>query len=90
MNRLQNKSVFVTAAGMGIGRASAIAMAQEGATVYASDIDRPSLDSLAEEHSNIHCVELDVRDANAIERLPSRVPVPDVILTVQDLFTTER
>ena len=79
MNRLQNKTVFVTAAGMGIGRASVIAMAQEGAMVYASDIDKPSLESLAEEHSSIRCIELDVRDARAIERLRNQVPVPNAI-----------
>ena len=40
MNRLKQKTVFMTAAGMGIGRACAIAMAHEGAIVYASDIDK--------------------------------------------------
>ncbi len=69
----------MTAAGMGIGRASAIAMAEEGARVYASDIHRPSLDSLAEENSNISILELDVRDSQAIRKLPEQVPVPNVL-----------
>lgn len=79
MGRLANKTVFMTAAGMGIGRASAIAMANEGARVYASDIHRPSLDSLAEESSNISVIELDVTDSRAISELPKIVPVPDVL-----------
>ena len=79
MGRLVNKNVFMTAAGMGIGRASAIAMALEGATVYASDIDVPSLDSLKQQSDNIRCLELDVTDADAIARLPDSIPTPDVI-----------
>ena len=79
MNRLENKKVFMTAAGMGIGRASAIAMAEEGATVYASDIDLPSLESLEKENSNIQCLQLDVTDSDAIAKLPQSVPTPDAI-----------
>ncbi|MCK5517484.1 MAG: SDR family NAD(P)-dependent oxidoreductase, partial [Desulfobulbaceae bacterium] len=37
--RLAGKKVLVTAAGQGIGRASALAMAAEGATVIATDIN---------------------------------------------------
>ncbi|MEO1495477.1 MAG: SDR family NAD(P)-dependent oxidoreductase, partial [Pseudomonadota bacterium] len=44
--RLEGKTVVATAAGAGIGRASAIAMAREGATVYATDIDEAALESL--------------------------------------------
>ena len=79
MGRLANKTVFMTAAGMGIGRASAIAMAHEGATVYASDIDEASLLSLARESDNIVIHRLDVTDSNAIAALPRHVPVPDVL-----------
>ena len=79
MGRLQGKIVFMTAAGMGIGRASAIAMAREGAEVWASDIDQPSLDSLNQESDHIHCIQLDVTDSAAIARLPETVPTPDVI-----------
>ncbi len=69
----------MTAAGMGIGRASAIAMANEGARVYASDIHLPSLQSLAAENSNIITLQLDVTDAEAIRKMPERVPLPDVL-----------
>lgn len=79
MGRLENKTVFMTAAGMGIGRACAIAMAKENALVYASDIDQPSLDSLGQQSGNIETLKLDVTDSAAIAKLPEQVPVPDVI-----------
>lgn len=79
MDRLTGKTVFMTAAGMGIGRASAIAMAREGAKVFASDIDQPSLDTLSQESGNIQCLQLDVTDAASIYRLPDIVPTPNVI-----------
>ena len=79
MARLSNKIVFMTAAGMGIGRASALAMANEGAQVFATDIDQPSLDSLVSECPEITALRLDVTDAQAIKQMLQLVPVPDVI-----------
>ena len=43
---LEKKHVLVTAAGQGIGRASAIAFARAGATVVATDINTEALASL--------------------------------------------
>ena len=37
--RLENKNIVVTAAAQGIGRATAIAFAKEGANVIATDIN---------------------------------------------------
>lgn len=71
--------MVMTAAGMGIGRACAIAMAEEGAKVYATDIDQPSLDSLSEVSPNLECLQLDVTDAAAIKALLGRVPTPDAL-----------
>ena len=48
--RLANKRALVTAAGQGIGRAPALAMAAEGAEVYATDIDGDSLAGLSGEN----------------------------------------
>ena len=45
--RLQNKRALVTAAGNGIGLASALAMAREGAEVWATDINQDALAQLA-------------------------------------------
>jgi 2-keto-3-deoxy-L-fuconate dehydrogenase len=49
MNRLANKRALVTAAGQGIGRASALAMAREGAEVWATDVNEAALRSLLTE-----------------------------------------
>ena len=45
--RLQGKIAFCTASGAGIGRATAIAFAREGARVIASDIDLNALKGLS-------------------------------------------
>ena len=49
MNRLTKKRALVTAAGQGIGRASALAMAREGAEVWATDVNEAALQSLLAE-----------------------------------------
>ena len=64
--RLQGKRAFVTAAAAGIGRASALAFAREGATVIATDIDAAGLVTLAKEHPAITTRVLDARDFEAI------------------------
>ena len=46
--RLLGKRVLVTAAGQGIGRASALAMADQGAQVFATDVNEAALATLAE------------------------------------------
>src|ERR1700681_4201635 len=46
-DRLKGKRAFVTAGAAGIGRASALAFAREGATVFATDIDEKGLAALA-------------------------------------------
>ena len=47
--RLLGKRVLVTAAGQGIGRASALAMANQGAQVFATDVNEAALSSLTQE-----------------------------------------
>ena len=51
MSNLEGKTVLVTAAGQGIGRASALAFRRAGATVLATDINAGALASLAEKAS---------------------------------------
>lgn len=77
--RLAEKTVFITAAGQGIGRASALAMAREGARVHATDIDEQALVTLAAEHDAIETSVLDVRDAAAIERYAANIGSVDVL-----------
>lgn len=69
----------MTAAGAGIGRATAIAMANEGAVVYATDVDRGALDSLEKQSPNIRCSLLDVTQPAAITELAKEIPTPDVL-----------
>lgn len=75
--RLQGKTLLVTAAGQGIGRASAIACAREGADVVATDLRADLLESLAREAPSLRTLVLDVRDAAAVQALAARLPPLD-------------
>jgi 2-keto-3-deoxy-L-fuconate dehydrogenase len=78
--RLQNKTALVTAAGAGIGRAVALALAREGAQVTAADIDEAALAQLREGNPSLRTEALDVTDRQAIEALRTRGPRFDVIV----------
>jgi 2-keto-3-deoxy-L-fuconate dehydrogenase len=67
MARLAGKRAVITAAAQGIGRASALAFAREGARVIATDINMAALESLKGETEGITIAKLDVLDAGAIE-----------------------
>ena len=67
--RLAGKTILVTAAGQGIGRASAIALATEGARVIATDRDAGLLRGL----EGMESAALDVTDAGAIAATAGRV-----------------
>ena len=71
--RLKDKRLLVTAAGHGIGRASAMACAAEGAHVIATDIDEAALASLAAAMPGVEAHRLDARDADAIAALGAAV-----------------
>ncbi|HLV27613.1 MAG TPA: SDR family oxidoreductase [Burkholderiaceae bacterium] len=75
---LTGKTVFITAAGQGIGRASAIAFVKAGAIVHASDINAEALASLAAE-SGVTTHVLDVRDTAAVQRTVQAVGAIDVL-----------
>ena len=77
--RLKGKNVLVTAAGQGIGRASALAMAKEGAKVFATDVNMETLSTIRNaNHENIEIFELDVRSDDSV-REGVRRAVPDVL-----------
>ena len=63
--RLAGKTAFITAAGQGIGRATALAFVREGARVIATDINADTLESLRAE-SGCTTQRLDVTDAAAV------------------------
>ena len=64
--RLKDKNIIVTAAGQGIGRATAIAFYNEGANVIATDINDKTLSDLNKKYPNIKVQPLDVTNNNAI------------------------
>ena len=66
--RLKGKSALVTAAGQGIGKASVLAMAAEGAQVLATDRDAGLLAAYAGV-ANVRTAVLDVLDKDAIGKL---------------------
>ncbi len=78
MGRLTGMTAFLTAAGAGIGRATAIAFAREGAKVTATDIDAAALQSLAGEQSGIAIATLDVRSDRAVAQALAG-PAPDIL-----------
>ena len=78
--RLAGKSCLVTAAGQGIGRATALAFAAEGARVIATDINEEALGSLARENAAIATKRLDVGDAGAIAAAAERHGPLDVLM----------
>jgi 2-keto-3-deoxy-L-fuconate dehydrogenase len=75
--RLKDKAILITAAGQGIGRASALACAREGARVFATDIDAGLLESLAAEAPGVRTQLLDVRDDLAVAALARTLPALD-------------
>ena len=80
--RLKGKCAVVTAAAAGIGRASALAFAREGADVWATDIDEAGLKSLAAEEPGIRTACLDVRDEAAVARFFAARERTDVLFNV--------
>ena len=65
--RLENKNIIVTAAGQGIGKATAIAFHKEGANVFATDINENTLKNLKDEYSKIDIFKLDSTNKKDVE-----------------------
>ena len=77
MGRMQGKTALVTAAGQGIGRASALAMAREGARVIATDVNETALAELAA--LGLQTRVLNVRDPASIAAAVEAVGPVDVL-----------
>ena len=73
--RLKGKRALVTAAGQGIGRASAQAMIREGAEVFATDINAATLATLEGAETFL----MDARDPAQIEAAAARAR-PDILV----------
>jgi 2-keto-3-deoxy-L-fuconate dehydrogenase len=78
MERLHGKTALITAAGQGIGRASAERMAREGARVIATDVNDAMLAELAQ-LPGIVARKLDVLDGAAITALADEVGPVDIL-----------
>ncbi|BBK43042.1 NAD(P)-dependent oxidoreductase [Allostella vacuolata] len=76
--RLAGKTAFVTAAANGIGRATALAFAAEGATVHATDINDKVLGEIAGP-ANLHLKRLDVMDGAAVRQAAAEVGRVDIL-----------
>ncbi|MBV6637273.1 SDR family oxidoreductase [Mameliella alba] len=78
MKRLEGKTCVVTAAGQGIGRATAERLAAEGGRVIATDINEAALAEL-NAIDGIEARRLDVLDAGAITAFAAEVGTADVL-----------
>jgi len=76
--RLKDKTALITAAGQGIGRATALHFAAEGARVIATDINTQSLEELAAT-PGINTRQLDVLDTAAIDALAAELGAVDIL-----------
>ena len=77
--RLEGKKIVVTAAGQGIGKATAIAFHNEGAHVTATDLNDKTLADLNKEFSSIEVKTLDSTDNNAILNFTKSLDKVDVL-----------
>jgi 2-keto-3-deoxy-L-fuconate dehydrogenase len=75
---LKDKTVLITAAGQGIGRATALAFAACGAKVIGTDINDSALETLRQT-DNITAMRLDVLDTYAVNTLVSGIGAVDVL-----------
>ena len=77
MINLKGKTALLTAAGQGIGKATALAFAEAGAYVIATDINKDSLKNLNKVVDETHI--LDVTDQHKIKALVGSIREPDIL-----------
>src|SRR5882724_148703 len=77
--RLAGKIALVTAAAQGIGHATAVAFADQGATVWATDINEAALKALSHEYPDIRVRRLDARESQDVDEVAAQVGRVDVL-----------
>jgi 2-keto-3-deoxy-L-fuconate dehydrogenase len=77
--KLEGRVALVTSAGQGIGRASAIALAREGAKVFATDIREDLFKDIAKEHPGIAGFGLNVLEQQAVDAALKRTGPIDIL-----------
>jgi 2-keto-3-deoxy-L-fuconate dehydrogenase len=82
-DQLADKTAFVTAAGQGIGRATALAFAAAGARVIATDIDAAKVQAIASD--KISTAPLDVLSAEAIAQAARNAGPIDILFNCAGL-----
>ena len=78
-SRLKNKNIIVTAAGQGTGKATAIAFYNEGASVFATDINEKTLKNLKDEYPKIDTFKLDSTNKENVENYCKHLNNIDVL-----------
>ena len=79
MARLEGKTAVITSAAQGIGKATALAMVREGATVWATDINAALLAALAKETPAIKTHVLDVLKQEHVDAAAAEIGTPDIL-----------
>jgi 2-keto-3-deoxy-L-fuconate dehydrogenase len=77
--KLEGRVALVTSAGQGIGRASAIALAREGARVFATDIREDLFKDISKEHPGITGFGLNVLEQAAVDAALKRTGPIDIL-----------
>ncbi|MEZ5855908.1 MAG: SDR family oxidoreductase [Hyphomicrobiaceae bacterium] len=77
-DRLKGKTAFCTASGAGIGRATALAFAREGARVIATDLNEERMSGL-KDAGVAECLKLDLLDTAAVNAMAKRVGAVDIL-----------
>jgi 2-keto-3-deoxy-L-fuconate dehydrogenase len=77
--KLEGRVALVTSAGQGIGRASAIALAREGAKVFATDIREELFKDIGKEHPGITGFGLNVLEQSAVDAALKRTGPIDIL-----------
>ena len=77
--KLEGRVALVTSAGQGIGRASAIALAREGAKVFATDIREDLFKDITKEHPGITGFGLNVLEQSAVDAALKRTGPIDIL-----------
>ncbi len=77
--RLKNKNIIVTAAAQGIGKATALMFAKEGASVIATDINEEKLSELKRDNNQIKIQKLDSTNKSEVEKFCSSIENVDVL-----------
>ena len=73
MTRFKDKSILITGGSGGIGKATALQIAEEGGRVLITGTNQKKLDDVQSAHENIEAIKNDAGDPNAAQQLAEKV-----------------